>query len=70
MPGYKLRTLLILLAIGPPMLAGVWWAYVWLAGNTYALGILVPVIAVPIFAIAYAVARIIALTNRYEGPKR
>jgi len=27
MPRYKLRTLLILLAIGPPMLAGVWPCY-------------------------------------------
>jgi hypothetical protein len=26
MPRYKLRTLLILLAVGPPMLAGVWFA--------------------------------------------
>jgi hypothetical protein len=25
---YRLRTLLILLAIGPPMLAGVWWAWI------------------------------------------
>jgi len=26
MPRYKLRTLLILLAVLPPMLAGVWWS--------------------------------------------
>lgn len=27
MPRYSLRTLLVLLAIGPPMVAGVWWIY-------------------------------------------
>jgi len=27
MPKYKLRTLLILLAIGPPMLAGAWYGW-------------------------------------------
>ena len=27
MPRYSLRTLLILLAIGPPLVAGVWFAY-------------------------------------------
>ena len=27
MTRYSLRTLLILLAIGPPMLAGAWWGY-------------------------------------------
>jgi hypothetical protein len=27
MPRYRLRTLLILLAVGPPLLAGLWMAY-------------------------------------------
>jgi hypothetical protein len=27
MPRYKLRTLLILLAVGPPMLARMWWTH-------------------------------------------
>jgi hypothetical protein len=27
MPRYKLRTLLILLAVLPPVLAGAWWGY-------------------------------------------
>ena len=31
MPRYRLRTLLIVLALGPLLLAGGWWAWTWYA---------------------------------------
>jgi hypothetical protein len=37
MPRYKLRTLLIVLAIGPPVLAGAWWMSNWHSAGAVAL---------------------------------
>jgi hypothetical protein len=51
MPRYKLRTLLILLAIGPPILAGVWWTLCWLGVDgvvtliAYSVGLLFAAVA-------------------------
>jgi hypothetical protein len=54
---FRLRTLLIVLALGPPVMAGAWWA----AHQTYdsrALAPLIPVIIVEVFVVGYAMALI------------
>jgi hypothetical protein len=60
---YRLRTLLILLGIVPPVLAVAWWARLWAALHTRELRVLAVVFAVPILAIAYGVGRILVLTT-------
>ena len=64
---FRLRTLVIVLTVAPPLLAGVWWAWSWSATNTDGLRVLAPVVGVPIVVIVYAVARIVAVVNRKDG---
>jgi hypothetical protein len=52
---YRLRTLMIVLAIGPPVLAGVWLAHVWLIENK------VSVTSLPILLVAFLVGAIVAV---------
>jgi len=63
---YRLRTLVIVLTLAPPLLAAVWWAWSWSAANTNGLRVLAPVVTVPIVVIVYAVARIVAVVNRKD----
>jgi hypothetical protein len=48
MPRYRLRTLLIVLALGPPMLAGGWWFVRWaLAFEPFAVLVSAVLVALP-----------------------
>jgi hypothetical protein len=59
---YRLRTLLIVLALGPPVLAGAWWAINrgWLQFTLPAL----LVIAFP-FGLAYVASRFASLVTKH-----
>lgn len=40
---YRLRTLVILTAVGPPLIAGTYWTAIWLGGQPMVLGVAVMV---------------------------
>jgi hypothetical protein len=52
---FRLRTLMIFLAIGPPVLAGVWLAHVWLIENKVSVTIL------PILLAAFLIGATVAV---------
>lgn len=56
---FGLRTLLIVLALGPPVLAGV----LWLVSTPRALQALGPIVMVVILAVTIAISRIAALIS-------
>ena len=57
---YRLRTLLIVLALGPPAMAGV----LWLANTPRAMTVLGPFVLIVVLAVAVAVGRISALLKK------
>lgn len=50
---YRLRTLVLLTAVGPPLLAGLYWTATWLGGQPIALGmgLLVALFAASVFGL-------------------
>jgi len=74
---YRLRTLMVLLAVGPPALAVVWWAGVSLSSQSWStmrftsLGIIAFLLMGILGAIvaATAVAVVVLLVGRGERPK-
>jgi type IV secretory pathway TrbL component len=63
---YRLRTLLIVLALGPQVLAGVWWAI--RAGaldDLTAISWRVPVVIGVIAAITWSMARVAAFVTKH-----
>jgi hypothetical protein len=56
---YRLRTLLIVLALGPPLLAGAWWGCAWLFQEGH-IAILIPIaLYAALLALAVNLKRIV-----------
>lgn len=65
---YRLRTLVALTAVGPPLLAGLYWAAIWLGGQPIVIGVAALLALLAAFVIGL-VAWYFELTDMISGPR-